>query len=511
MNDQVELNTDHRTLEFQARRFPGRLAVVHDDKTMTYAELDQAADMLVEGLSRAGLGPRSRIGVRMRPSIDWLIVNRAIGKLGAEQLALNPQLTTAETVELLDDARAEALITADADHTKLAEIAAHRPLKLIVGAADDQSLANLYISPAPKRVGPPQTPILIYTSGTTGKSKGVSFHDRLPWDDDERREYQDAIAATPPHPEGVRVLLTLPVHHAAGAVEATVTHQRAGTLYLLPRFKAEEALDLIERHRIQHWMAVPTMLLRIKTLLETSDRSWDLTSLESIYVGAAPVPPELKRWVLSTFGPVLWEQYGSTEAAAMTRMAPEDFLTHPTASGRPFPHVTIEIVDEHWRPKPIGEEGEITARTPGLVGAYLGQGPMGPETLSPRGFFKTGDTGRLDEDGYLYVTGRSRDMIVSGGVNIYPAEIEAVLQQHPDIQECAVIGVPDPDMGEKALVVLELKENRRELAIDDIQTFLSDRLAKYKHPRAVEIVPQLPRNPMGKILKPTLRTRFGGA
>ena len=356
------------------------------------------------------------------------------------------------------------------------------------------------------RSGPDHTAMAIFTSGTTGQPKAVSHLDRVAWDEDERAEYFAALAATPPRPPGSTVLLTLPLHHAAVPFEANISLLGGGRVILLPRFDAERALEIIEEHRVTHWMAVPTMLLRVRAVLERDARQYDTGSLRTLYVGAAPVPQDLKVWVSACIGPgVLWEQYGSTEASGITFLRPQDQLSRPYSSGRPFPHVDLKVLDELGAPVADGLVGEIAVRTPGMVGQYLGRD--GAPTLKD-GYYRTGDAGYLDADGFLFLTGRRKDMVVVGGVNVYPAEIEAALVEHPGILDCAVFGIPDDDLGEVVAAFVEVAVKGSVPTAAELAEHLASRLARYKHPRLVRVVDGLPRNSIGKVLKTELRDPF---
>ena len=220
------------------------------------------------------------------------------------------------------------------------------------------------------------------------------------------------------------------------------------------------------------------------------------------------MPYSLKEWIIGHFGEVLAEGYGTTETGMLTALSPDMQKKKPGSSGFAHTHVTISIRGGDGAELPVGREGEIWVRTPVVIHQYLNAAPLGPDTLDADGFFRTGDVGRLDGDGYLFITDRAKDMIVSGGVNIYPAEIEAALLTHPAVQDAAVIGVPNEEFGEEVKAFLELKPGRTAEA-DDIMAFCAGSLASYKRPKSVEIVAELPRNTMGKVLRKKLREEYG--
>jgi long-chain acyl-CoA synthetase len=234
---------------------------------------------------------------------------------------------------------------------------------------------------------------------------------------------------------------------------------------------------------------------------------YDLSSLTSIGTAGAPVPQSLKEWIIERIGPdVLWEMYGASEAGMLTYIAPEDLLHKPSSSGRPYDEVDVEIVDDSWNRLPIGETGEIVVNTPMVLTSYLGREPLGDDTVRD-GFYRTGDVGHLDADGYLFITDRVKDMIVAGGVNIYPAEIEAAVLDHPDVESVAVIGIPQDDFGEQPMAFVVPRPGTT-LTPDDVAAFLDGRLASFKRPRRIDVVDSLPLSPMGKVLKTELRKPF---
>jgi long-chain acyl-CoA synthetase len=349
--------------------------------------------------------------------------------------------------------------------------------------------------------------MVLYTSGTTGAPKGVPPMDPTTVDADRLMRYSASVGAVPPHPADVCVLMALPVHHGAGPAAATAACARGGTAVLLDPFNPEEALRLIERHRVQVWTSVPTMLLRIQSLpAEVVDR-YDQSSITALNTGAAPVPQSLKEWIIERLGPnVLWEAYGASEAGMITWIAPEHQLTKPGSSGRAYDGVEIAIVDAEWKRLPTGATGEIAVNTPMVLKNYLGREPLSDDILRD-GFYRTGDIGHLDDDGFLFITDRIKDMIVAGGVNIYPAEIEAALVAHPDIENASVIGIPHDDFGEQPLAFIVAGPGQTVTAAD-VQSFLKGRLASYKQPRLFEFVDALPLSPMGKVLKTELRAPY---
>ncbi len=495
--------------EFWADRKPDAVAVIDRDQKLTYKQWNDMADRVADALAAHGLKAGDRIGMRFRIRTEWFVIQRAMQKLGVVQVAVNWKLTPSEAKYIITDSAAVGLACNDPDASGWADqdigmlITVGQPLGS-PGLRYEDLLAEGAATP---RFGPLRPNMVLYTSGTTGLPKGVPPLDPSTVDLERLMRYSASMGAVPPHPPEACVLMTLPVHHGAGPAAATAACAHGGTAVLLDPFDAEATLRLIELHRVQVWTSVPTMVLRIQALpVEVVDR-YDLSSITALTTGAAPVPQSVKEWIVDRFGPsVLWEGYGASEAGMISFTSPEHQLSKPGSSGLPYDGVEIAIVDEEWNRLPTGTTGEIAANTPMVLKNYLGRGPLGDDTLRD-GFYRTGDVGHLDEDGFLFITDRIKDMIVAGGVNIYPAEIEAALVAHPDIENASVIGIPHDDFGEQPLAFIVVRPGHSVTAAD-IESFLDGRLASYKHPRHYEFIDALPTSPMGKILKNELRTPY---
>jgi long-chain acyl-CoA synthetase len=348
--------------------------------------------------------------------------------------------------------------------------------------------------------------LVIYTSGTTGLPKGVVMGPR-PGLEREAAEYQADVAARSLRRPDEVYLATMPFSHGAGPSHVRGALRAGAQVVFLRRFDAEAALALMVRHGVTSWVSVPTMLKRIAALPQDVLDAHRPSTLRNIGTGAAPVAAALKHWVTDYFGDVLHEGYGATEVGMITHATPDMRIDRPSSSGLPHRHVTIDIRDADGGSLPAGRTGEIWVRTPVVIGSYLNGAPLGPEVLDEAGFFRTGDVGHLDEQGYLFITDRAKDMIVSGGVNLYPAEIEAALLTHPKVQDAAVIGIPDEEFGEQVKAFVELKPGQRAEPAE-IAEAAAGRLASYKRPRSIDIVEELPRNLMGKLLKKDLRAPY---
>ena len=499
------------TLEHWAAQTPDRPALIKQGKTLTYAEWNDAANRMVTALQHLGFQSGDRLGMRLHIDLPWFIIQRAMQKLGITLVAVNWKLTPAEALYIIQDSGARGLACDDADVSAWADMS---EIETLITVGQDRSAPGLRLedllqdyAPTPMQTQARQNSIL-YTSGTTGKPKGVPPVDIAAVDPKVAANYVKAMAAVPPLPaDHPVILLTLPLHHGAGPQAAMAASIRGGTIVLLDPYDPEKVLQLIEKHRIQVWTSVPTMLLRIQALPEETVAQYDLSSVTAFNTGAAPVPKSLKAWVVKTFGDdVLWEAYGCSEAGMLTFIAPEEQLLKPESSGRTYAEVELKIVDDDWNVLGPNETGEIAAKTPFVLKNYIGKPALGEDTIKD-GFYRTGDVGRIDEEGYLFITDRIKDMVVAGGVNIYPAEIEKAICEHSDVENCAVIGVPHEDFGEQILAFVASRPART-VDIDDLSAFLESRLAKFKRPREYKLVDELPLNPTGKVLKTELRKPY---
>ena len=495
--------------EFWAAQTPDAIAVVKDGKTLTYESWNDQANRVADALAARGLKAGDRIGMRFRLNFQWFIVQRALQKIGVMQVAVNWKLTPDEADFIVRDSGARGLVC---DDVNAAGWATKEFEFLITVGQGEGSLGlrfeDLLAQGNPtERFGPARAAMILYTSGTTGQPKGVPPIDLETVDLARLMRYGASVAAAPPMVPKAATLLSLPVHHGAGPAIASGTCAVGGTCVLLDPYDPEEALKLIEAHKISVWTAVPTMLLRIQSLPDGLIDKYDISSIQALSTGAAPVPQSLKEWIVERMGEnVLWEQYGCSEAGMLTYIAPEHQLTKPGSSGLPFDGVDIAIIDEDWNRLATGEKGEIAVNTPLVLKNYIGQEALGEDVVKD-GYYRTGDVGYLDEDGFLFITDRIKDMIVAGGVNVYPAEIEKAIVAHADVEDCAVIGVPHDDLGEKPLAFIVRKAGAG-ITENDILSFLEGRLASFKKPRDFEFVDQLPINPMGKVLKTELRAPY---
>ncbi len=353
---------------------------------------------------------------------------------------------------------------------------------------------------------PPQSaPVsIIYTSGTTGKPKGVV---RTPATDEQREQTQAMLAHIFALGEGERTVIPAPMYHTAPNVYALSSAMRGMDMTIMKSFDAEEFLRIVEQQQVTVVQMVPTMFVRMLGLPAQVRERYDLSTLHRVVHAAAPCPPDIKREMIRWLGPIVTEYYGSTEVGPVVYCTSEEWLAHPGTVGRPIERARVKVFDADGEELGPGESGEVFVWLdvwPDFT--YAGDDEK-RRSIERDGLISCGDIGYLDEDGFLYLNDRRSDMVISGGVNIYPAEIEACLQGLEGIRDCAVFGIPDAEFGEALAAHVELDEGAG-LNADQIRDHVKANLAGYKTPRVVEFSESLPREDSGKIFKRRLREPY---
>ena len=499
------------------------------DRCRDSGEMDRRIAQAASGFEELGLRAGDGVALCLRNDFAFYEAGMGAGQLGVYAVAMNWHYTEDEARYLLQDSGVKALVI-HAD--LLAPIRAAVPdgVKILVVPVPDEIRQAYGIPPerggvpagltdwddwrdgfAPRTAPPePMPSAIIYTSGTTGRPKGVRRAAATP----AQRAASEQVFARSygfggpgEDPHGVVTAVVGPVYHSAPNAHANYSYRVGADVVIMPRFDAEELLRLIEKHRITHLNMVPIMFNRLLKLPEDVRGRYDISSLRFVAHAAAPVSPPVKRAMIEWWGPIINEYYGSTEMSNVTFCTAEEWLAHPGTVGRVVPGAEVRIVDAEGHDLPPRAIGEVIGRVLD-VGEFTYHGdPEKRRRVEKRGLISPGDVGYFDEDGFLYLCDRSNDMIISGGVNIYPAQIEAELHRMPEVADCAVFGIPDDEYGEAVCAVVQPQPGAA-LDAAGVRAFLRRHVAGYMVPRQVEFLPELPREDSGKIFKRKLRQPY---
>ena len=476
-------------------------ALVFGGEQISGAELEQRAARAAGGFERVGVREGDVVALLVRNSPSYLEAMLACRQLGAYHCPINWHFKADEAGFILRDSGARLLVT---DSELLAQIGGAVPDDMPVVGVEKPWPEWRDAQPAWR--GPARAPRgnMPYTSGTTGRPKGVR---REPATEAQRALamalYRTALGIEP----GMRALVSAPLYHSAPNLYAMQALLSGELLLLEPRFDAEATLALIERHRLSNVYLVPTMYVRLLRLPAEARGRYDLSSLRFISSTGSPCAPEVKRAMIEWLGPIITETYASSETGHITFIDSREWLQRPGTVGRPLGEGVVKILDESGRELPPGEVGLIYCRQPAYPDFTYVNNAGARDALERDGLWSVGDMGYLDEDGYLYIADRKSDMVISGGVNIYPAEIEAALLAIPAVADCAVFGIPDREFGEALAAAIELRPGARADEAE-VQQFLRGRIAGYKVPRIVTFHAALPREESGKIFKRRLREPY---
>ena len=488
-----------------ARRNPHRLAIIDDEGSMTFAELDNAVNAAANGLLAMGVAGGDGVAILARNHRWFLIANYACARVGARTILLNTEFSGPQIRDVSEREGARVIIYDDeyADAVRMAnpEIGMLRALPTNpdspeVSKSTDETLAELIDrssrKPAPKATK--RSTIIVLTSGTTGTPKGATRH--AP----PTLAPIGGVLSSVPFKSGEVTALPSPMFHALGYLHATIAMTLGSTLVLHRRFKPAQVLEDVAKHNVTAIVVVPVMLSRMLDALEAMDPKPDLSSLRIVFVSGSQLGAELAGRAMKDIGPVVYNLYGSTEIAFVSIARPQDLKKNLATVGPLVRGVKVKILDEHGKEVPQGQVGRIFVGNYFPFEGYTGGG--GKEIIE--GLMSSGDVGYLDRDGLLYVSGRDDEMIVSGGENVFPAEVEDLISGHPDVVEATAIGVEDKDFGAR-LRAFVVPKHGVELTEETIKNYVRDHLARYKVPRDVVFLAELPRNPTGKILKRELR------
>ena len=501
--------------------------IVSGERRMSSSELQDRIARAAAAFAGLGVGPGAGVAFCLRNEIEYFEVSLGAGMLGAYAVPINWHLSTEELRYILEDSGATALVI----HADL--LARLRPgipdgvRVLVVRTSDairaaygvDETLAAVptdetdwdrWISACAPRTDPPSAmPLaMFYTSGTTGHPKGVR---RPPFTPESQAALATMMALdyglNEVDPASITTAIVGPVYHGAPNGHASASFRAGANIVIMPRFDPEQLLEAIERERITHLNMVPVMFSRLLALPKQVRERYDLSSLRFVAHAAAPCPPEVKRAMIDWLGPIVHEYYGTTETGNLTFCTAHEWLAHPGTVGRAINGAQIRVLDAEGNQLGPGEVGEIALRYPAFGDFTYHHGEEKRRSIDRDGFIAPGDVGYLDEDGYLYIRDRLIDMIISGGVNIYPAEIEAALADMPGVADSAVFGIPSAEYGESVCAVVQPQPGHQPTA-EHVRAFLRARIAGYKVPRTIEFADHLPREDSGKIFKRKLRAPY---
>ncbi|PRI17352.1 long-chain-fatty-acid--CoA ligase FadD2 [Mycobacterium shigaense] len=488
-----------------ARRTPDRAACIDEDGELTYRELDEAAHAVANGLIDKGIKGGDGVALLARNHRWFLIAYFGCARVGARVILLNSEFSGPQIKEVSEREGAR-LIIYDDEYTKAVskaepELGKIRALGVNPDAdepsgSEDETLADLIErsskEPAPKAAK--HASIIILTSGTTGTPKGANR--RTP----PTLAPIGGILSHVPFKANEVTSLPAPMFHALGFLHGTIAMFLGSTLVLRRKFKPPLVLEDIEKHQVTAMVVVPVMLSRILDAIEKMDSKPDLSSLRIVFVSGSQLGAELATRALKDMGPVIYNMYGSTEIAFATIAGPKDLEKNAATVGPVVKGVKVKLLDDNGKEVPRGDVGRIFVGNAFPFEGYTGGGHK--QIID--GLMSSGDVGYFDEDGLLYVSGRDDEMIVSGGENVFPAEVEDLISGHPEVVEATAIGVEDKEWGHR-LRAFVVKKDGSDVDEDTIKGYVRDHLARYKVPREVVFLEELPRNPTGKILKRELR------
>jgi acyl-CoA synthetase (AMP-forming)/AMP-acid ligase II len=488
-----------------ARRTPHRVAIIDDEGPLTFRELDDSVNAVANGLVAMGIKGGDGVAILGRNTRWFAIANYACARVGARTILMNTEFSGRQIADvadregarllIYDEEYAEAVAEANFELGTLRALATN-PDSDQPSDSTDETLAEVIArsskEPAPKPSK--HSSLVILTSGTTGTPQGAS-RSQPP-----TLGPIGGVLSHVPFRSGEVTSLPAPMFHALGYLHATIAMALGSTLVLRRKFRPATVLEDIEKHRVTAIVVVPVMLSRILDVLDKLDGKPDLSSLRIVFVSGSQLGAELATRALKALGPVIYNLYGSTEIAFATIARPKDLEINPATVGPIVKGVKIKILDDQGTEVPQGQVGRIFVGNTFPFEGYTGGG--GKQIID--GLLSSGDVGYFDDNGLLFVTGRDDEMIVSGGENVFPAEVEDLISGHPEVVEATALGVDDPEWGAR-LRAFVVKHENSNLDEDTVKKYVREHLARYKVPREVIFLEELPRNPTGKILKRELR------
>ncbi len=498
---------------------PGKLAAIEaaTGRTRTFDELDDRSARFASVLADSGIEPRGHVAAMLVNQLEYFDVAWATQRSGLWLTPVNWHLTPAEAGYIVTDCEAQALITtpalASAVGPDVAQLAAPG-LRFVTGDAAHGEEAGFEsfeeaVANASRDARRPEIEgaFMFYSSGTTGRPKGI-VPGWVPVPYGSGAGIDGAMRAVYGFDADSVYLCPAPLYHSAPLAWSMGTQRLGGTVVVMDRFEPVEFLRLVERFRVTHVQMVPTMFVRLLKLDESERSRFDLSSLRCVIHAAAPCPVDVKSQMLDWFGPIIYEYYAASEGIGFNAISPEEWRAHPGSVGRSLT-ATVHITGDDGEELPAHAVGTIYFEGPRRL-EYHNDPEKTAEAHDHRGWSTVGDLGWVDEEGYLYLSDRRTNLIISGGVNIYPQEIEDVLVMHPAVTDVAVIGIPDLEMGQQVKAVVQPADSRA--AGTDLESellaFCRQRLAGFKCPRSVDFIDELPRLPTGKLAKRLLMERY---
>jgi long-chain acyl-CoA synthetase len=487
-----------------------RASLFFDGVAIAPEAFEDAVLRAAGGLERLGVGEGDVVCLMLRNDPAFLEAMFGARRLGAYTCPVNWHFKADEAGWILRDSGARVLVV---QSDLLAQVRGGIPPGVAIVEAGVEAGApewRAWLDAQPRHAGPESTArySMPYTSGTTGRPKGIRRFAPTPEEAARSaRVLADNVRLVYGLEPGARALLPAPLYHSAPNMYAMQAVLLGATLFLESRFDAEQTLARIAAEKITRAYLVPTMFSRMLKLPEEVKRRYDLSSVEFVITMGSSCAPDVKRAMIEWWGPVIHESYAASELGLVSFIRADEALRKPGSAGRPIPGVLLKILDNEGRELPPRETGLIYARQPGYTDFTYNNNDAARRQIERDGLWTLGDMGWLDEDGYLYLSDRAVDMVISGGVNIYPAEIEAALIGMPGIADCAVFGVPDAEFGESLAAAIQLQQGFA-LNSDNVKTWLAERIANYKVPRLIAFHDRLPREDSGKIFKRRLRAPY---
>ena len=495
---------------------PDEVALRDSARSLGWAEVDATLRSAAAALLAADLGAERRVAVFAQNSAETVLAHLAGLLGGASTVPVNYHLTAEELAYILKDSGAKLLLVGPETRDAGVEAAREAGVPTVVGwrceGANGVVPFEEWIA-AHEDTEPPTShaplPNLMYTSGPTGFPKGVELPPTMFAGGASIEEHLARLAKSPFCQVGTHLVVG-PLYHT-GPLGAVRILAGGVPVVVLGKFDAEGTLAAIDAQRVESTVMVPTHFIRLLTVDDASRAKYDVSSLKLVFHTGAACPVDVKQAMLDWWGPVIYEAYGATEVGTTCSIGPEDWLAHPGSVGRPAPPFEVRVVDDEGEPLPAGQEGRLYFEdTSGRGVVYHRDAEKSAAAHLRPGVFTLGEIGYVDDDGFVYITDRFSDMIVSGGVNIYPAEAERILVQHPGVDDVACIGVPHPEMGEALLALVVPRDPAAPPEPEDVVSFCRERLSHYKCPRRVEVVRDIGRSAMGKVNKKKLRAAYSG-